>query len=932
LQIFGDSRWYELAYDRLVEPVRRNNQRWFASLAPLQRKAREWVRANRPDRLLMSVPEFLGQWRWRRAHDSELRPDEREFWRYSWRTRVVPAALFLGVVLFAGVGWKLWVEKDAAIELAAVEKSARKQQQMLVKLGRAKELALERSLDSALIEGVRTANEVAQMPPGAERERLDFSVRESLMSILRTARNVRKIIIHENVQLKAVAVPPERTDALFAYGGTGGRVMFAGPDGVISNTSEVACSKHSDVKSLAFNRRGTLLAVGCEDGTVAVWSTSTWKRLAEWQAHKRRTLTVAFNQSGTAVASGGAADNAIRVMPLTAEGAAASPAPRALKEKRNPAASAPPTPGQAKEQEEISGGVWTVAFSPVPETESVLVAGDGVGGLWLCDAGVRDECELKRPGRPHVPPAWNDAEIALAFSPDGKCIATGSWRGAVTLWDSRLTAEQKLGTGNAPAYSLVFTGAQKDDSLELAIGRASRLNVLRVAKTHCRTNAIAPSAPGPAGSPLVGDQVAGLAYHVESNLLAAATGDYLALIDLGSPPERIRIPPLRPPVRADANRPPEGWRGALASDTEGLSRFVVAGWLGALSAQDDPEKPREIDRNEQDKLFVLEIDKAERTRVDEPVTAGQGGVTRVTASVANNRVATLGVDGSIRFWKLAAKLTEDTSLSALPEAWDMANRAARSEKQQEPFAERPSSPNERKPTRILLSPDGNLLACLFGGKPGVLVVDLVDSSASRWLPTDKMAALEIAFNPEGTAFGAARDAVLVWDVSGRQLKRRDVKAMQLSAPARLAYELALATTGDGKSIVIAAGDGGHLLVWDARSGELLQTLHAGSQPVEQMAFLSTSRLLATADRFGRVMLWDTAEWQSIALTTRFEMIQTTRFLSFAGGGRFLVSGTDDLTAWVVDKDLLRNKICDILILPDVGNEVLSKACPNASQR
>jgi WD40 repeat protein len=951
LQIFGDSRWYELAYDRLVEPVRRNNQRWFTGLAPLQRKTREWVRANRPDRLLMSVPEFLGEWRWRRAHGSELRPDEREFWRRSWRMRVLPAGGALAFVALAGWGWMLWVGKEAATQRAQVETAARKQQQMLVKLGRAKELALERSLDSALIEGVRTANEVEQLPRGPERDRLDFYVRESLMAILRTARNVRKVIIHDDVQLKAVAVAPERADALFAYGGAGGKVMFAGVSGVIPKTSEVRCSKAKGVKSLAFNRNGTLLAVGCEDGTVAVWSSSTWKRLGEWQAHKGRTLTVAFNQSGTAVASGGEGDNSVKVMPLTADGAAAIPVPRTLKVRPTPGSRVPPTPGQAKEQEEISGGVWTVAFSPASEAEGVLVASDGVGGLWLCDAGVRDECELKRPGRPHVPSGWNDAEIAVAFSPDGKCIATGSWKGAVTLWDSNLKFVQELEPSNAPAYSLVFTRIQKNDSLRLAIGRASRLSFVGVSKIHCRASAAAPSAPAAtgsppaddqaagaragAGSPLVGDQVAGLAYHVESNLLAAVTGDYLALIDLGRPLERIRIPPSRPSpsVRADASRPLKGWRGALASETETSSRFVVAGWQGALSAAYDPEKGYEVDHNEEDKIFVVEVKRAEETNVDkQPVIAKQGGVIRVTASAVSNRVATLGADGSIKFWKLAANLEEDKSLSALPDAWDIANRAARSEKQPEPFAEDPNDPKERKPTRILLSPDGSLLACLFSGKRGVLMIDLVAPAASRWLPTEKMAALEIAFSSDGTAFAAARDAVLVWDVSGRQLKPRNVKEMSLSGPARRAYELALATTGDGRSIVIAAGDSGHLLVWDARSGELLQTLHAGSQPVEQIAFLPANRLLATADKFGRVMLWDTADWQSIALTTRFEMIQTMRFLSFAGGGRLLVSGSDDLTAWVIDKDALRNKICDILVLPGVTDKSLSEACPNAPQQ
>ena len=46
--------WYELAHDRLIEPVRKNNAAWFErNLSPLQRTARLWNGAGRPEGLLL---------------------------------------------------------------------------------------------------------------------------------------------------------------------------------------------------------------------------------------------------------------------------------------------------------------------------------------------------------------------------------------------------------------------------------------------------------------------------------------------------------------------------------------------------------------------------------------------------------------------------------------------------------------------------------------------------------------------------------------------------------------------------------------------------------------------------------------------------------------------------------------------------------------
>ena len=72
--------WYELAYDRMIEPVKTNNAEWFqANLSALQRQAALWQDQNRPHSLLFRGETLEDAERWAAAHDEMLLPIERAF-------------------------------------------------------------------------------------------------------------------------------------------------------------------------------------------------------------------------------------------------------------------------------------------------------------------------------------------------------------------------------------------------------------------------------------------------------------------------------------------------------------------------------------------------------------------------------------------------------------------------------------------------------------------------------------------------------------------------------------------------------------------------------------------------------------------------------------------------------------------------------------
>ena len=72
--------WFELAHDRLIEPVRADNVAWREShLHPLQRQAALWEEAGRPEGLLWREQALLEAESWAKAHDDALTGVDRDF-------------------------------------------------------------------------------------------------------------------------------------------------------------------------------------------------------------------------------------------------------------------------------------------------------------------------------------------------------------------------------------------------------------------------------------------------------------------------------------------------------------------------------------------------------------------------------------------------------------------------------------------------------------------------------------------------------------------------------------------------------------------------------------------------------------------------------------------------------------------------------------
>ena len=477
--------------------------------------------------------------------------------------------------------------------------------------------------------------------------------------------------------------------------------------------------------------------------------------------------------------------------------------------------------------------VDSVAFSPDGRT---LASGNDGGTLQLWD--------VAHPARPRplsqLPAGFPAAVASVAFSPDGRRLASGNADGTVRLWDvtgpasPRPLGQALTGVGTVSVASVAFS----PDGRTLASGNAD--GTVRL------WDVTGPASPRPLGPILTGSTVpapAGtVAFSPDGRTLASGNAD-----------GTVRLWDVTDPARP---RP--------------LGPILTGGTIPVASVAFSPDGHTLATGSLDGTIWLWNVtDPASPSPLGQRLTGGTSAVDSMAFSPDGLTLASGSFDGTIRLWSLpqtimtgspAAVASVAFSRDARTLASGNADGTVRLWNVTDPARPRPlgqalTSTSGASVGSVAFSPDGRTLAS--GSADGIWLWDVADSTRPRPLgqpPAGSTVPVgSVAFSPDGrTLASAGGGTVRLWDVADPARPR------PLSQPLVGVAVGSVAFSPDGRTL--ASGSPGGIWLWDVADPARPRPLGlTGNVSVSSLAFSPDGHTLASGDYAGRVQLWDLAD-------------------------------------------------------------------------
>jgi uncharacterized delta-60 repeat protein len=448
--------------------------------------------------------------------------------------------------------------------------------------------------------------------------------------------------------------------------------------------------------------------------------------------------------------------------------------------------------------------VFSIAFSPDGKT---LATGssDRTVKLWDIPTGQELATLTGHAG----------AVFFVSFSPDGKTLATGSWDNTVKLWD--VAKRQEVGTleeHTGRVFSVSFspdgkTLATSSDDTTIKLWDVDRKREVATLMGHTRP-------------------VSSVSFSPDGKTLA--TGSWDKTVKLWDVARQREVATFK------------GNASLVAFSPDG--KTLVTGFLGSSVKLLDVAGQREV------ATFKGHM---------EPIVS-------VTFSPDSKLLATGSSDKTVKIWNIALEQEWTTLKGSVDNITSMLKGRT------------------GDITSISFSPDGKTLAT---GSWNSTLLKLWDVTKNRELIALKghtSNVLSIAFSPDGKtlASGSEDKTIKLWNVD------RGEEIITLNGHTDTVWSIAFSP--DGKTLATGGWDS-TVKLWAIATGRELITLNGHTDKVWSVAFSPDGKILATGGGDKMVRLWNTTTWQEIIVLNGYKAPVVS--MVFSPDSKILVAASDD---------------------------------------